>query len=200
MRGLPCILFRRYPIAITSSGSIFHANTIKFNNNKSNCYSTRKDVTKVDPVNTENKVSVDYVEVVKKNASTAGYSVVVAVFGAFSLYLLYFIFKELFSSNSPLGVFNRALERCQKDSRVLDALGEPIKVFGEGRRRRNHFSQAFYERNGTKYLRLKFYMQGLRRTGIVYVEAKDVSGTYELTNIQMQLDDVLNTVLAIDHT
>lgn len=56
-----------------------------------------------------------------------------------AIYIGYSLVQELFSSNSPHGVYNRALNLCQKDKKVLDALGEPIKVYGEGRRRRNHF-------------------------------------------------------------
>lgn len=200
IRGFPYILFRRYPITVASSSSLFRCHKIAFDTKQGRWYSTRKDVTKVDPMDTKDKVSVDYVEVVKKNTVSAGYLAIVVVSIAFTVYICYFLFHELFSSNSPLGVYNRALERCQKDTRVLDTLGEPIKVYGEGRRRRNHFSHTIFENNGIKYLRLKFYMQGLRRRGTVYVEAKDVSGTYELTNVQMEIDDIFRTVLTIDHS
>lgn len=53
--------------------------------------------------------------------------------------LFFAIFRELFASDTPTGVFNDAFERCRKHDRVRGVLGEPIKGFGEmnsrGRRR-----------------------------------------------------------------
>ncbi|KAK2580773.1 hypothetical protein KPH14_011508 [Odynerus spinipes] len=200
MRGLSCFLFRRHPIAIVSSSSLLRYHKTAFDIKQVHWYSTQKTVSKVDDADTKDKVSVDFVEVVKKNTASAGYLVFIAISIAFSGYLFYFIFHELFSSNSPLGIYNRALERCQKDTKVLDALGEPIKVYGEGTRRRNHFSHGFFVKDNMKYLRLKFYMEGLRRRGTVYVEAKDVSGNYELTYIYMKLDDIFGRILITSYS
>lgn len=129
---------------------------------------------------------------------TAGYLVIIAAGLTLFIYIGYTLLNELFSSNSPYGIYKRALKCCQKDSKVLDALGEPIKVYGEGKRRRNHFSHGLYEKDGIVYLKLRFYMEGIRRRGIVYVEAKNVSDNYELTHIYMKLDDILGSVLIID--
>ncbi|XP_047348271.1 mitochondrial import inner membrane translocase subunit Tim21 isoform X1 [Vespa velutina] len=200
LRGLTCILLRRYRITRVSNNSYFCCYNVAFNVNVKQCqwYSTKRDVTKIDSKDTKNKVSTDFVEVVKQNTISAGYLVIIAVGITLSIYIGYSILHELFSSNSPYGIYNRALDRCQKNTKVLDALGEPIKVYGEGRRRRNHFSHGFYEKDGTKYLRLKFYMEGIRRRGTVYVEAKNVSDNYEFTYIYMKLDDVLGSVLTIE--
>ncbi|XP_047348272.1 mitochondrial import inner membrane translocase subunit Tim21 isoform X2 [Vespa velutina] len=175
LRGLTCILLRRYRITRVSNNSYFCCYNVAFNVNVKQCqwYSTKRDVTKIDSKDTKNKVSTDFVELSKIQYLPDTY-------------------------NSPYGIYNRALDRCQKNTKVLDALGEPIKVYGEGRRRRNHFSHGFYEKDGTKYLRLKFYMEGIRRRGTVYVEAKNVSDNYEFTYIYMKLDDVLGSVLTIE--
>lgn len=54
--------------------------------------------------------------------------------------MFYVIFDELFSSKSSNSVYNKALERCIKHPKVTDALGEPIKAYGQESRRghRNH--------------------------------------------------------------
>ncbi|XP_043491543.1 mitochondrial import inner membrane translocase subunit Tim21 [Polistes fuscatus] len=197
VRRLACILFRQNSLASASSKPYFCYN-MTLNVKQSCWYSTRKDLTKVDNKDAKNKVSTDFVEVVKQNTVSAGYLVIIAAGLTLFIYIGYSLLNELFSSNSPYGIYNRALQCCMKDSKVLDALGEPIKVYGEGRRRRNHFSHGLYEKDGIVYLKLRFYMEGIRRKGIVYVEAKNVSDNYELTQIYMKVDDVLGSVLIID--
>lgn len=49
--------------------------------------------------------------------------------------MFYMIFNELFSSKSPNNIYSKALERCIKDPKVVNALGEPIKAYGEESRR-----------------------------------------------------------------
>ncbi|KAI4494821.1 hypothetical protein M0804_001022 [Polistes exclamans] len=197
VRRLACTLFRQNSIASVSSKPFF-CYTMTLNGKQSCWYSTRKELTKADRKDAKNKVSTDFVEVVKENTMTAGYLVIIAAGLTLFIYIGYTLLNELFSSNSPYGIYKRALKCCQKDSKVLDALGEPIKVYGEGKRRRNHFSHGLYEKDGIVYLKLRFYMEGIRRRGIVYVEAKNVSDNYELTHIYMKLDDILGSVLIID--
>lgn len=47
----------------------------------------------------------------------------------------YTILKELFSSESPVALFQAASDRCMAHEKVQDLLGEPIKAFGEETRR-----------------------------------------------------------------
>lgn len=49
--------------------------------------------------------------------------------------IFYTIGKELFSSQSPSGVYDRSLKLCKANSEVVDSLGEPIKGYGETTRR-----------------------------------------------------------------
>lgn len=53
-------------------------------------------------------------------------------------FMFYIIFDELFSSKSPNSVYSKALDRCIKHPKIIDALGEPIKAYGEMGRRRSH--------------------------------------------------------------
>ena len=71
----------------------------------------------------------------KENVKTAGYSGVIIVgLGAFGA-ICYTIMKELFSSESPMVMFNNASDQCIAHDKVQDLLGEPIKAFGEENRR-----------------------------------------------------------------
>lgn len=49
--------------------------------------------------------------------------------------MFYAIFRELFSSKSPNSVYSKALDRCMQDPKIQDALGLPIKAYGEETRR-----------------------------------------------------------------
>ena len=41
------------------------------------------------------------------------------------------IFRELFSSNSPNSLFDKAVADCLAHDKLLDMLGEPVKAFGK---------------------------------------------------------------------
>ena len=40
-------------------------------------------------------------------------------------------FRELFSSNSPNSLFDKAVADCLAHDKLLDMLGEPVKAFGK---------------------------------------------------------------------
>lgn len=71
-----------------------------------------------------------------------------------------------------------------QDTRIQDALGSPIKGFGEEtrRRRRQHVAHSLYERNGKHYIRMQFYVQGIRNKATVHLE-KELVCVYLLTNL-----------------
>ena len=136
----------------------------------------------------------------KEGAKTATYSlVIIAGLGAigtvfYTLFRLAFaqslcvvsslIFRELFSSNSPNSLFDKAVADCLAHDKLLDMLGEPVKAFGkfigvdirrfqstlcsgeENRRhRRTHRKEQHYiDPQGRKGVRMQFYLQGVRRT------------------------------------
>lgn len=90
--------------------------------------------------------------------------------------MFYAIFRELFSSKSPNSVYAKAVERCSKDERVLNALGEPIKAYGEESRRgrRQHVSHTVFLHNNKTCMRMIFYIQGQRKHGTVHLEVREV--------------------------
>lgn len=59
-----------------------------------------------------------------------------------------------------------------QDTRIQDLLGNPIKGYGEEtrRRRRQHVAHSIYERNGKKFIRMQFYIQGIRNKATVQLE------------------------------
>lgn len=63
-----------------------------------------------------------------------------------------------------------------QDPRVEDALGAPIKGYGEEttRRRRTHVSHAIYYKDGIKHMRMKFYIKGIRNKAVVELDMKQV--------------------------
>ncbi|XP_073187867.1 mitochondrial import inner membrane translocase subunit Tim21 isoform X3 [Lepidochelys kempii] len=91
--------------------------------------------------------------------------------------LFYVIFKELFSSSSPSKIYGDALEKCRSYPEVIGVFGEPIKGYGEPTRRgrRQLVSHIEYVKDGLKYMRLKFYIEGSERgkQGTVHVEVKE---------------------------
>ncbi|XP_038602393.1 mitochondrial import inner membrane translocase subunit Tim21 [Tachyglossus aculeatus] len=108
--------------------------------------------------------------------------------------LFYVIFKELFSSSSPSKIYGDALEKCRAHPEVIGVFGEPIKGYGETTRRgrRQHVSHVEYVKDGTKRMRLKFYIEGSEpgKQGTVHLEMKEnlESGRYEYRYIFVDVD------------
>ncbi|GBP38615.1 Mitochondrial import inner membrane translocase subunit Tim21 [Eumeta japonica] len=87
------------------------------------------------------------------------------------------------------------------DPRVEDALGAPIKGYGEEttRRRRTHVSHAVYEKDGIKHMRMRFYIKGIRNKGIVELDMKqNAYGNYECRYLIVQLDDYSGRTFVIE--
>lgn len=84
-----------------------------------------------------------------------------------------------FSSNSPQNIFKDALDRCVNDPQIQDALGAPIKGYGEenSRRRRRHVAHQIYQtEEGQRLIRMNFYVQGIRNKATVFLEKTAVRG------------------------
>ncbi|XP_077480636.1 mitochondrial import inner membrane translocase subunit Tim21 [Stigmatopora argus] len=108
--------------------------------------------------------------------------------------LLYVVFQELFSSSSPNKVYGKAFNIVKLDPEVIGAFGEPIKCYGETTRRgrRQQVSHREYQKDGLKYMRLKFYIEGAEPgvKGTVHSESKEnpESGKYEFLYIFVDMD------------
>ncbi|CRK86557.1 CLUMA_CG000185, isoform A [Clunio marinus] len=140
-------------------------------------------------------------ERVKETAKTTSYLGIILVGVGVTGIMLYAIFKELFSNNSPQAVYSDAFERCKADTRVQDSLGLPIKAYGEEtrRRRRNHVAHQIYQKNNRNYMRLSFHIQGIRNKATVHCEMRESdSGRYECRYLFVQLDSYPHTTIIVE--
>lgn len=140
-------------------------------------------------------------EKIKENTKTASYMGIILLGVGVTGVMFYAIFRELFSSQSPNSVYSEALDRCQDDPKVQDALGAPIKGFGEETRRgrRRHVAHSVYEKDGRKYMRMQFYIQGVRNKGTVHLEMREnQSGKYEYRYLFITLDYYPNSTIVLE--
>ncbi|CAK1550057.1 unnamed protein product [Leptosia nina] len=140
-------------------------------------------------------------EKVKEATKTVSYTGIILVGVGVTGVIFYYVFRELFSSNSPNSIYSVALEKCKNDPRVEDALGSPIKGYGEEttRRRRTHVSHAVYEKNGVKHMRMRFYIKGIRNKAIVELDMKQNDyGNYMCRYLLVQLDDYSGKTFIIE--
>ncbi|KAF8790103.1 Mitochondrial import inner membrane like protein [Argiope bruennichi] len=109
---------------------------------------------------------------IKETSKDAGYlGIIIAGIGVTGV-MFYAILRELFSRQSPNSIYSDALHLCRSNATVSDTLGEPIKGYGElsSRGRRRHVSHLVYEKDGKNYMRMKFYVEGSRKSGTVHLE------------------------------
>ncbi|KAJ0181970.1 hypothetical protein K1T71_002692 [Dendrolimus kikuchii] len=140
-------------------------------------------------------------EKIKETTKTVSYTGVILIgLGATGI-IFFYVFRELFSSNSPNSIYSEALEKCKNDPRVEDALGAPIKGYGEEttRRRRTHVSHAIYYKDGVKHMRMRFYIKGIRNKGVVELDMKQNEyGNYQCRYLLVQLDDFTGKTFIIE--
>ncbi|XP_031846609.1 mitochondrial import inner membrane translocase subunit Tim21 [Nomia melanderi] len=164
-------------------------------------FCTKKELTKANVTEQENRVQVGLAEVVKENTKSFAYLTVILGGLGITGVMFYAIFSELFSSKSANNVYSKALEDCKKNSKVRDALGEPIKAYGEESRRgrRSHLSHITFTKDGVKHMRMQFYVQGIRRRGTVSLEVQEnESGYYEYRYLYVLIDDIFQTLIKIE--
>ncbi|XP_005177579.3 mitochondrial import inner membrane translocase subunit Tim21-like [Musca domestica] len=140
-------------------------------------------------------------EKIKETTKTASYTAVILAGIGVTAVMFWAIFRELFSSTSPNNIYSDALERVKEDIRVQDAIGAPIKGYGEESRRgrRQHVMHTVFERNGVPHVRMKFYVQGLRNKGTVHLESKEnTQGKMMYRYLFVQLDHYPNTTIVLE--
>ncbi|XP_014794216.1 PREDICTED: mitochondrial import inner membrane translocase subunit Tim21 [Calidris pugnax] len=118
--------------------------------------------------------------------------------------LFYVIFKELFSSSSPSKIYGDALEKCRSHPEIIAVFGESIKGYGEATRRgrRQFVSHIEYVKDGLKYMRLKFYIEGYEsgKQGTVHVEVKEnpEKGRFEVRYIFVDVDTYPRRTIVVE--
>lgn len=88
----------------------------------------------------------------------------------------YFLYAEVFASDSKTRIFNRAVDRIRADPQVLELLGsrEKIRAFGEPTssrwsRNRPLASSAKTDQSGIEHLYMHFNVVGSANSGIVHL-------------------------------
>ncbi|XP_063376437.1 mitochondrial import inner membrane translocase subunit Tim21 [Cydia fagiglandana] len=170
----------------------------------SRCYSTEKRESSLAKGQERAEVSTDVRplgEKIKETTKTVSYTGVILLGVGVTGIIFYYVFRELFSSNSANSIYSTALEKCKQDPRVEDALGAPIKGYGEEttRRRRTHVSHAVYEKDGVKHMRMRFYIKGIRNKAVVELDMKQNDyGNYQCRYLLVQLDDYSGKTFIIE--
>ncbi|XP_022224492.1 mitochondrial import inner membrane translocase subunit Tim21 [Drosophila obscura] len=140
-------------------------------------------------------------EKIKENTKTASYTAIILAGLGVTGIMFYAIFRELFSSESPNNIYADALKRVVDDHRVQDAIGAPIKGFGETSRRgrRQHVAHSSYERQGKPHMRMQFYVQGVRNKATVQLESRrSCTGKLEYRYLFVQLDHYPRTTIVLE--
>ncbi|XP_037085493.1 LOW QUALITY PROTEIN: mitochondrial import inner membrane translocase subunit Tim21-like [Pollicipes pollicipes] len=139
---------------------------------------------------------------VKENTKTTWYAFIMLGGLGVTSVMFYAIFRELFSSKSPNSVYSTALQRCASEPRVTDALGEPVKGHGEETRRgrRRHVSHLVYQQDGHNHMRMKFYVNGSRQAGTVYLDVRENpdTGKYEYRYLFVEVDGLSRRVIVLE--
>uniref|UniRef100_A0A1A9WXR9 Mitochondrial import inner membrane translocase subunit Tim21 n=1 Tax=Glossina brevipalpis TaxID=37001 RepID=A0A1A9WXR9_9MUSC len=140
-------------------------------------------------------------EKIKENTKTASYVAIIVAGVGVTAVMFWTIFSELFSSTSPNNIYSSALEQVKDDPRVQDAIGAPIKGYGEESRRgrRQRVAHSTYLRNGVPHMRMQFYIQGIRSKATVHLEARENSmGKMEYRYLFVQLDSYPHTTVILE--
>ncbi|GAB6030950.1 Mitochondrial import inner membrane translocase subunit Tim21 [Chamberlinius hualienensis] len=188
----------------------FLANGLKVNNfggiryinhrYKSAASNNSKTVVKSNKETTEGQVA-PFSEKVKQTTKDVYYSGIVIAGILITGGLGYTIFRELFSSESPNGVYSKAFKLCKSHYKLVDAVGEPMSGFGEttGRGRRRHVSHVQFEQDGVQCMRMRFYVKGSRQKGTAHLEVrKNEKGKYEFRYLFVELDNILRETIVIE--
>ncbi|XP_070605233.1 mitochondrial import inner membrane translocase subunit Tim21 [Erythrolamprus reginae] len=166
---------------------------------------SEKSENRVSPVQSrKGDVSLSAAQKVKEAGRDFTYLIVVIIGIGVTGGLFYVIFKELFSSSSPSKIYGDALEKCRAHPEVIGIFGEPIKGYGEATRRgrRQLVSHIEFVKDGLKYMRLKFYIEGSEKgkQGTVHLEVKEnpESGKYEYRYIFVDIDSYPRRMIIIE--
>ncbi|XP_067651708.1 mitochondrial import inner membrane translocase subunit Tim21-like [Haliotis asinina] len=143
-------------------------------------------------------------EKVKEAGKDITYGLVILVGVGITGIIFYVVGRELFSSQSPSGIYGDALKKCMQNDQLISMLGEPMKGYGEmtRRRRRRHVSHQEFESGGAKYMRMRFYVEGPHGKATVTAEMKqNDAGKYEYRYIVAELQGYpARSVLVVDNT
>jgi len=125
-------------------------------------------------------------------AKDTGYTLVV-VAGVMALGgLCYLMLRELYSRETPNGIYKEASKICLANSDVQEALGTPIIIHTTpqiGSMRINNVRAKMFDEKGHRSMALTFYLTGKERSSVVAVKVeKNISNKFVYEYILVQLD------------
>lgn len=197
-------------VKIVALSSKFSANGLLWNKHLIRLYfnyseNERKGSLKSTPSNAEVNTNVKswtyYGERAKENAKTASYlGVIVFGIGVTSIMFLAIV-EELLTKKSPNSVYSKTLRRCISDQRIEDALGVPIKAYGEESRRgrRGHVAHTSFTKDADNFMQMMFHLQGTRGRANVHLEVKENErGDWEYQYLYVVLDNSMKRTIILE--
>ncbi|CAF1328179.1 unnamed protein product [Rotaria sordida] len=141
----------------------------------------------------DNQIEVaTFKEKAQQAAKDTGYSLIVIAGIATLGGLCYLVLHELYSRETPNGIYKEASKMCLANTEVQDALGTPILVHTTpqiGSMRINNVRAKIFNEKGHQSMALTFYLTGKERSGVVGVKVeKNISNKFVYEYILVQLD------------
>ncbi|XP_054162281.1 mitochondrial import inner membrane translocase subunit Tim21-like [Oppia nitens] len=189
----------RVNISFIQNINKFKFNFISYRCLSSNHKSNKSSLLSERPNNLQSELTIgEKVKQTTQDITSIG--VIIAGIGV-TAFIFWAIFRELFSSASPSGLYSSALKLCKNDTRVTEAIGEPIKGFGEmsSRGRRRHVSAVEYEKDGQTVIRVKFYLKGPKASGTVHLEAFKKKSNSQFRYLFVELDHSRQVIVLEDN-
>ncbi|CAF4579793.1 unnamed protein product [Rotaria socialis] len=130
--------------------------------------------------------------IAQQTAKDTVYSLVVVAGVAALSGLCYVIMHELYSRETPNGIYKEASRICLENSDVQEALGLPIIVHTTpqiGSMRINNVRARTFDEKGHQSMTVSFYLTGKERSGVVAIKVqKNISNKFVYDYILVQLD------------
>jgi len=113
--------------------------------------------------------------------------------------------RDPFSYHGTTALFNKAMADCLAHEGVTNILGRPIKAYGEESKHGQRLEKSklsipatqYSDPGGRRGVRIHFYLQGSKRGGTVFLDAKeDSEGKMQTCHLVVQIDG--NTVVVVD--
>ncbi|CAF3332228.1 unnamed protein product [Rotaria socialis] len=135
---------------------------------------------------------VKFTQKAQQTAKDTVYSLVVVAGVAALSGLCYVIMHELYSRETPNGIYKEASRICLENSDVQEALGLPIIVHTTpqiGSMRINNVRARTFDEKGHQSMTVSFYLTGKERSGVVAIKVqKNISNKFVYDYILVQLD------------
>lgn len=123
---------------------------------------------------------------VVEGAKSASFGVVGLGFLAVGAGLVYLVASHLLGASSPGKVFSKTCSLIKSDPRVLEAIGDDVRCYGEGTRGKDLDSTTYVNpKDKREHLRLRFYAEGSKENAEVICDIYASSGQYASVTVHV---------------